>query len=350
MNVTYIIGNGFDLNLGLKTSYHDFYNYYKNVPSPNDDIKDLKEDIKSNINQWSDLEYKIGQYTSVFPDSGKRRMINIQLDLAKNLKNYLKGVSESMPITKGSGLLSLSDDLGNPDKYLTKRENKRLVEFYNSINSSSSFVHIITLNYTSFIENLLGFQTGIVLDLQPSGFNGKTVSINKILHLHEKLEGNILIGVNDESQIANEAFRTDPTLKEILIKPVANQMFGTDVDEECESIIDTTNLFVLFGVSLGDTDRKWWERIASRLQQDRARMLIFHHDTNFEGAYLMGEEKRSVQEKFLEQTSLDQDWCKVLQERIFVAPNTNMFGKVRQSILNSKGVTVSIKPNKIAKG
>ena len=63
----------------------------------------------------------------------------------------------------------------------------------------------------------------------------------------------------------------------------------------------------------------------------------------------MGEEKRSVQEKFLEQTSLDQDWCKALQERIFVAPNTNMFGKVRQSFLNSKGVAVSIKPNKIAK-
>ena len=27
MNITYIIGNGFDINLGLKTSYRDFYEY-----------------------------------------------------------------------------------------------------------------------------------------------------------------------------------------------------------------------------------------------------------------------------------------------------------------------------------
>lgn len=28
MNVTFLIGNGFDINLGLKTSYKDFYEQY----------------------------------------------------------------------------------------------------------------------------------------------------------------------------------------------------------------------------------------------------------------------------------------------------------------------------------
>lgn len=27
MNILYLIGNGFDLNLNLKTSYKDFYNF-----------------------------------------------------------------------------------------------------------------------------------------------------------------------------------------------------------------------------------------------------------------------------------------------------------------------------------
>ena len=31
MKVVYLIGNGFDLNLGLKTSYSDFYTYYTAV-------------------------------------------------------------------------------------------------------------------------------------------------------------------------------------------------------------------------------------------------------------------------------------------------------------------------------
>lgn len=29
MNITFFIGNGFDLNLGLKTRYKDFYKYFK---------------------------------------------------------------------------------------------------------------------------------------------------------------------------------------------------------------------------------------------------------------------------------------------------------------------------------
>ena len=29
MNITFLIGNGFDLNLGLATAYSDFVKYYK---------------------------------------------------------------------------------------------------------------------------------------------------------------------------------------------------------------------------------------------------------------------------------------------------------------------------------
>ena len=28
MNITFLIGNGFDINLGLKTRYSDFYPYF----------------------------------------------------------------------------------------------------------------------------------------------------------------------------------------------------------------------------------------------------------------------------------------------------------------------------------
>ena len=39
MNIVHIIGNGFDLNLDLKTSYRHFYEYYKNQESKNENIK-----------------------------------------------------------------------------------------------------------------------------------------------------------------------------------------------------------------------------------------------------------------------------------------------------------------------
>ena len=38
MNIVHIIGNGFDLNLDLKTSYKDFYDYYIKINSKNEII------------------------------------------------------------------------------------------------------------------------------------------------------------------------------------------------------------------------------------------------------------------------------------------------------------------------
>jgi hypothetical protein len=42
MNIVYIIGNGFDLNLKLDTSYRDFYEYYKKQPSKDDNRRKEK--------------------------------------------------------------------------------------------------------------------------------------------------------------------------------------------------------------------------------------------------------------------------------------------------------------------
>ena len=43
MNVLFILGNGFDINLGLHTGYQDFYEYYLKQPSTNPVIVKLKE-------------------------------------------------------------------------------------------------------------------------------------------------------------------------------------------------------------------------------------------------------------------------------------------------------------------
>ena len=50
MNITFLIGNGFDLNLGLSTSFSSFVNSYKVLPSEPDSkhIIDFKNEIKNN--------------------------------------------------------------------------------------------------------------------------------------------------------------------------------------------------------------------------------------------------------------------------------------------------------------
>ena len=77
MNILYLIGNGFDLNLGLKTSYKDFLNYYKALKMDHQKDSILRfisyiEDKKLlGDPNWSDIEIQMGQYTETFmtPDS-----------------------------------------------------------------------------------------------------------------------------------------------------------------------------------------------------------------------------------------------------------------------------------------
>lgn len=63
MNVLYIIGNGFDLAQGMKTSYPDFYRYLmgKNC-SPL--LERMKKAIKEDTKLWSDMEEAFGLFTS----------------------------------------------------------------------------------------------------------------------------------------------------------------------------------------------------------------------------------------------------------------------------------------------
>ena len=59
MNITFLIGNGFDLNLGLKTDYKSFYSYYKMRSKSN-----IAKSIDSEYELWSDLEKGLGEYTA----------------------------------------------------------------------------------------------------------------------------------------------------------------------------------------------------------------------------------------------------------------------------------------------
>lgn len=45
MNILFLIGNGFDINLGMQTRYTDFYKYYATVPTSKDSILKLKKEI-----------------------------------------------------------------------------------------------------------------------------------------------------------------------------------------------------------------------------------------------------------------------------------------------------------------
>lgn len=61
MKITFFIGNGYDINIGLKTGYPDFLQWYVEQPSEDNLIADFKQIIANGIEYWSDLEITLGK-------------------------------------------------------------------------------------------------------------------------------------------------------------------------------------------------------------------------------------------------------------------------------------------------
>ena len=85
-----IIGNGFDLNLGIKTSYKDFIQseHFKDLVAKKDNMAEYFNE-KNELNNWVDIENELTNYSI--------KVKNKNLDIENNfneirlsLMNYLK--------------------------------------------------------------------------------------------------------------------------------------------------------------------------------------------------------------------------------------------------------------------
>lgn len=285
MNITYLIGNGFDVNLGLRTRYVDFYKYYVNQDNPDalDAVKRFKSEINDFIKEetkkqdeatidWRDLEVALGKWT---PNLKAEEVEPLYLDIIDSLRDYL--ISEfkyfdASAFSSQEFLRFLLDPLtGN----FSRVQKENIKSFWNGF-SSPDIINVINFNYTHTIECLLSYK-GQGQSIGDSIIGHKTI-LQNIFHIHQSLDDEeILVGLNDVSQLTNKDFHGDSHICNLLLKPKTNALLGTGIDHDCEEIISHTNLFVLFGTSAGITDRKWWWHICNRLQENSARMIYFVH-------------------------------------------------------------------------
>jgi len=354
MNVTYIIGNGFDLNLGLMTSYKHFYNYYLGQ-KPRDEVeaKDEKEMaivkmkqsikdylknekgevVKAEEANWADLELALGQYTKEVETV--ELMIDLLRDIRKELTGYFEETVEQIQISETADNSLLAIEFGSVTDFLKKADQKKLIADYAN-HSSPIWIDIITLNYTTTIEKLLNIQgkDGEFKKIKVKNFLGKEAFLQGIHHLHHTISDGLILGVNDESQIANEKFRENPDLGDFLIKPVSNRMFGTEIDEDCKQIIQSSELLVLFGVSIGATDQDWWKLITFHLlRRSDSKLIIFVYDESFIfGDPTLGKRERQIIQDFLSHSKLSDDNRDYVARKIAVAFNTPLFHGLRKLI------------------
>lgn len=299
MNITYLVGNGFDVNIGLKSAYADFYKAYVKVQSENepDVIKRFKAGINNYIKNetgkedlqtidWRDLEIALGQFTDTM---NEEECEILYLDINDNLKAYLKNEFKYFD-ADAFGQNAFYSQLANPVTAHFNRMTANGIKNFCLSHSGEEYLNIINFNYTRTIEKLAGFK-GKRLPIGLS-FSGRQAYLDSVLHIHQTLQDDeIIVGVNDVSQIANKKIHDNRLLCNMYVKPNTNTLLGSGIAQECESVITNTNLFVVFGTSAGITDKRWWNLVCERIIGSNARLIYFVHQ----------KEKRHHQNLYIEE-------------------------------------------------
>lgn len=215
-------------------------------------------------------------------------------------------------------------DFTTISKYLGALDKNRCNDFTKANGfSSSKDISVITLNYTNTLEKILSFNT------TPKNF-GSNIILHDIIHVHGQLGGSIIIGVDNEKQMKNEEFRNNDDIKDLMIKTQSNQVMKETRHMQCEALINNANIIVLFGVSLGDTDARWWKIIGDNLVK-RANLAVIQHlyepyaiiSTQLQKR---GRLERRQQKCLMQKMRItENNWTENLRNRLFFTVNEPIF-------------------------
>lgn len=284
MNITFLIGNGFDVNLGLATRYTDFYPTYikANEHLPDDNcIKKFCMQIDKDYKNWSDFEYAFSQFaTGTYTEIGK-----ILADFDNRFASHLKAECEKCEYDFPVITPILQKFLLYPYKHLPLADQQEMTAFYKTHERESTYFNFVSLNYTDTLDHLLGpeFKKGF-----PAGNIISNTKYNyylqPVLHLHGSLaEGYTIVGIDSLDQFQDESLRTNPRVARHCVKQTINAQNGFQAKEEqFANTIATSNVICTYGISLGETDRSRWVLLKDWLEASSShKLIIFKYNSGF---------------------------------------------------------------------
>jgi len=323
MNVTWLIGNGFDLACGLKTSYPDFY---KSTYVQNNTTNQIYQDINANMESWTDFEVALGELSyKIFNHViDKQHFIFDVTQVYSDLGKYLEIQQERNTLTDGN-IEKFKEYLIHFYNYVDPAHKKLIWDQLYNQQSPRKFGHsFVVFNYTNTFSRFL---EQINADI-PINNNAKAV-IRKsdICFIHGSLEKGIIVGCDNQSQYNFELLGTSSYL---LDKSITNNERGTLNIENAVRLIKSTNLFVIFGMSLGETDQRWWNEIASRVISNPAnRIVIFNYIGAIEGNdnYIKVAKSHEIKQKFIDSLGDDftSEQIEDIRQKIIVSNRHDMF-------------------------
>lgn len=237
-----IVGNGFDLSMGFKTSYGDFM---KSSYFPHEETSSLCSYLHKQYEEnmgWIDIENELSEYSRILTTKKlNAKKFNTILDIDSLREEY--------------------DELKSSLKFYLQEETKRA--FGPSPDNPAKRVidqlpadsKIISFNYTSIIERMTRDRF--------------CTSKGNLLHIHGSLASydDIVFGVEDSAKLSKEHV--------FLYKAHSRHLKV----QEFSDWLNSAERIIFYGYSLGDTDRQYFENFFRKLcsSDNTYTELIFYY-------------------------------------------------------------------------
>ncbi|OAV72480.1 hypothetical protein Barb6_01083 [Bacteroidales bacterium Barb6] len=293
MNVLFLIGNGFDINVGLKTRFSDAIDTYLKEQNNDPRIQKFKRDISRDFEHWSDFEKQLGIYTEEFTpqniDDYYFCIRNFRESLVKHLKNEESRIDYNM--CKNDIISIFSRSIANFYERLTPVfENDIKSIIYKGEVASYNF---ITFNYTNVLDKCIKILN------EDTNLNNEDIYIDDILHIHGTTEEHVILGVDNVGQIRNKELLSDEKINRAIIKPFITKKLNNL--NKGVSLIENSHIICIFGLSLGETDKSWWQTIGTCLKNKDVHLVIFNKVPEFNQIHpeISIENRDKVIDKFL---------------------------------------------------
>ena len=350
MKVTFLIGNGFDLNLGLRTLYKHFIVEYKELNGQESEIiSEFKKYIKENLDSWANAEKEFGEYTFRYSgEQGREDFLTCHEDFCKELASYLKREEAKLNYESIAKILGKNFATSLKDLTIGFREEPQL-KIKESIGKiSGGFTYqFISFNYAETLDRCIKAAREISQSLGVRRFSNSNYenSFGTLLHVHGYTDKDMALGVNDETQIKNMKLFENADEEDIapIIKRLTNKLNKQRMDEKATDLLNSSDLIYIYGMSIGETDRIWWKRICEKmLNGPNLRVIIHQHDAPNETLILRHFKKyeRTIKDLFVDGSDVDSSKADALKERIHIT-RTNLFSNLN-GIVNSELNTTKV--------
>ena len=275
--ITFLIGNGFDINAGLDTRYSDFYQYY--FDQYPEDM--LAKTIRADYDFWSDLEIGLGKYAKEITESNEDVFFDSKDVIESALADYLEEQMSRIQI-EGENAEHIVREMQNSVlRFYEGFPNVRYEDIRNVIASVENRIaySFISFNYTDTLDRCIQLVKERVSETIGKHQCRSTVYtdfLGDVLHIHGTTRDGLVLGVNDESQVDNERLCANELNRQCMIKTEANERLGENKIRDAKRLIDGSVIICVFGMSIGATDKLWWEHICEwLLGADKRRLIIF---------------------------------------------------------------------------